>query len=321
MQIGLVLNLAADELPAVPLQSLASSGLWALLVRCYEDDIRWRAPVVAEFTHAAARHGLRVFVVPAGYGGLFAYAQHPSSLFLRVHPDTRQLDNRGRPVPMACPNNPRYLEWVTSALRTLAWLVDADGFVWEEPSFHFARGVWGCTCQWCRQLFHGRGQGPMPSELDEAVAAFRQQSIAAFISTVSAAVRTVDSRLASLVMPTPAPQTGAIPTGNENWRLLAATDGVDSLILTWPPVSLPDAKLSGAVGLFSSARRWLDPSTPLLLRLLCPADLHDLDLTLHRLRELKLPAAIVEYPGRLFTADELTIPGKRLLGIVQRLTS
>ncbi|MBC7288204.1 MAG: hypothetical protein H5T86_09220, partial [Armatimonadetes bacterium] len=243
MRVGVVVNVAVEVLEHLPVQQMRDAGVWALFVRCYEGELRWRSPAVADFVHRARESRLRVFAVPAGYGCVLAPAQHPSSLFLQVHPDTRQVDSRGRRVPYACPNNPAYLEWVTSALRTLAWLIDADGFVWEEPGFFYSRGLWGCRCRWCQELYYGRGSGPMPSELEPQVAAFRQHSIASFVSALATAVRSVDSSLASLVAPTPAPQTGAVPTGNENWRLLATVEGVDGLILTWPPVASPTAPL------------------------------------------------------------------------------
>jgi hypothetical protein len=314
MRIGLVVSQPAERLDLVPVHLLAEAGMWAVFLRCFEDEVRWRAPAIDGFARAAAASGLRVFLVPAGYGGLFSPEQHPGSLFLQAHPHTRQLDTRGRRVPKACPNHPAYLEWLTSALRSLAWLVDADGFLWEEPGFYYLRGVWGCRCGYCQELYAGRQEGPMPLELSHSVAMFRQQVVAELVATVSAAVKSVDAKLASLVMPTPAPQIGAVPTGNENWRLLASTQGVDGLALTWPP-GPPSAPLTGAVAFQDSARAWLPPKTLVLLRLVCPPNLTELDITLRQLAQARVPAVVLEVPHPL--AGDLTPSARAVLDIVR----
>lgn len=317
MRIGLVVSQPADRLNAVPVHELADAGVWAVFLRCFEDEVRWRAPAIDSFARAAVARGLRVFLVPAGYGGLFSPEQHPGSLFLQAHPHTRQLDTRGRRVPKACPNHPAYLEWLTSALRSLAWLVDADGFVWEEPGFYYLRGVWGCRCHYCQELYAGRQEGPFPLELTQGVAAFRQQVVAEFVGTASAAVKSVDAKLASLVMPTPAPQTGAVPTGNENWRLLAATPGVDGLVLTWPP-GLASASLTGVVPFHDSARAWLPPKTPVLLRLMCPTDVTELEITLRQLAQARAPGVILDIPHSL--AGQLSPSARAILQVVQSVS-
>ncbi len=275
MRIGLVVSQPASNLDLVPVGALADAGVWALFLRCFEDEVRWRAPAIDSFARSASSRGLRVFLVPAGYGGLFSPEQHPGSLFLQAHPQTRQVDTRGRRVPKACPNNPTYLEWLTSALRSLAWLVDADGFLWEEPGFYYLRGVWGCRCGYCQELYSGSEEGAMPLDLSHRVSAFRQQVVGELVATVSAAVKSVDATLASLMMPTPAPQTGAVPTGNENWRLLATRPGVDGTVLTWPP-GTPGTPMSGLVAFYDAARAWFPPKSLIVPRLVCGPDVTEL---------------------------------------------
>ena len=80
MRVGVMLSQSLVSLDHVPLQALADAGVWAVLLRCFEDEIRWRAPAAEAFARAAADAGLRVFLVPAGYGGVFCPEQHPTSL-------------------------------------------------------------------------------------------------------------------------------------------------------------------------------------------------------------------------------------------------
>ncbi len=319
MHVGLVVTAPPDVLDHVPLALMERAGVWALFLRCYEDEMRWRSPAVMTFAQRTREQRLRLFLLPAGYG-ILACEQHPSSLFLQVHPETRQVDNRGRKLPRACPNNPRYLEWFTTSVRTLAWMIEADGFAWEEPGFHFGRGSWACRCRYCQELYSGRDPKPLPTELTPAAAALRQQSVAMLVAAASAAIKSVDSNLASLVMPTPGAQTGAVPTGSENWRLLESTEGVDGLVLTWPPEAYGEAGVGGATGLYTASRAWLGGSTPVLLRLLCPPDLTDVEIVLQQLKQLGAQAVLLEDGSLSLTQGR---PGRRaeeLLDVVRTVT-
>ncbi len=319
MHLGLVLTAPPDVLEQVPVEQMEQAGAWALFLRCFEDELRWRAPVVANFSQRVHEQHLRLFLVPAGYG-ILAAEQQPSSLFVQVHPDTRQVDNRGRRLQRACPNNPRYLEWFTTSMRTLAWMIEADGFAWEEPGFHFGRGGWSCRCHYCEELYVGRELNPLPMELTPSLLSLRQQSVAMLVTAASAAVKSVDSGLASLVMPTPGPQTGAVPTGNENWRSLAAAEGVDGLVLTWPPAAYGEGGTGGAVGFCTAARAWLPPTAPLLLRLMCCRDLTETEITLQQLRQVGVQAVLIE-DSSLYLGQKR--PGRRaeeLFGVIETVT-
>jgi hypothetical protein len=295
------------------------AGVWAVFLRSFEDEVRWRAPALANFATRVREHHLRLFLMPAGYGILAAELQ-PSSLFLQVHPDTRQIDNRGRRVQLACPNNPRYLEWFTTSMRTLAWMIEADGFVWEEPGFHFARGAWACRCRHCAELYAAHDSRGLPPELTPALVAMRQRSIATLMTAASAAIKSVDNALASLVMPTPAPQTGAVPTGNENWRMLASTEGVDGLILTWPPTGYQETSVGAASGFYTSARAWVPADQPLLLRLICPADFTETEMALQQLKQLRVPGVLLEDVGLFFAQRRLTRRAEDLLAVVNAVS-
>lgn len=315
MRIGLLLTAPPDALSQLPVSEIEDAGVWAIFLRCFEDEMRWSAATIASFAQRVRQTSLRLFIVPAGYG-LFAPELHPSSLFIRVHPDTRQVDNRGRRIPRACPNNTRYLEWLAASMRMLAWLIEADGFAWEEPGFYFGRGGWACTCRYCRELYSGPAMRQFPDELVPQVLQFRQRCISAFLAAASAAVKSVDRQLASLTMPTPAPQTGAVPTGNENWVGLARTDGVDGIVLTWPPGQYGGAELAAAAGFYTSARSWLAGETTVLLRLVCPQDVREVDLTLKQLDQLGLQAALLEDRAFLASTGVLSARSRELLSCV-----
>ena len=151
------------------------------------------------------------------------------SLYIETHPQSLQVDNRGRRCPKACPNNPYFLEWFSSSMRTLAWLVEATGFLWDEPSFHYSRGTWACRCVYCQRLYQAAQGREMPRDFEEARWAFREVSLIIFLLAAAAAVQAVDYRLESLVTPTPALAGTPVLSGTGDWNAIAACSACDAL--------------------------------------------------------------------------------------------
>lgn len=183
-------------------RELAADGFASVFLACYEDEMRWHAQTAADFSRACQSAGLEVFVVPLGYGRVLDPDSSTDSLYVREHPQNCQVDTRGRRVQKACPNNPAFLEWFSSNMRTLAWLLECSGFLWDEPTLYHARGAWACRCEWCRRLFFAEKQRQMPPELDNDVSRFRRETLLMFLLAATAAIQAVDRRLASAVMPT-----------------------------------------------------------------------------------------------------------------------
>ncbi len=182
-------------------RDLAADGFASVFLACYEDEMRWHAQTAADFSRACQSAGLEVFVVPIGYGRVFDPDPSAESLYLREQARTCQVDSRGRRVPKACPNNPSFLEWFSSNMRTLAWLLECSGFLWDEPALYFARGAWACRCEWCQRHFFAERQRQMPLDLDGDVARFRRDTLLMFLLASAAAIQAVDRRLVSVVMP------------------------------------------------------------------------------------------------------------------------
>jgi hypothetical protein len=223
------------RLDEIPLPWLREQGIDFLVIGCPEDEARWEAEGLAAFTRAAARAGLDRYLAPTGYGKVLDPDPAIPSLYLHTHPQTLQVDSRGRRCARACPNDPRFLEWFAGSMRTLAWLVEARGFVWDAPSFYHSRGVWACRCAYCQRLFSAQAGFPLPRELTAEALDFRRQSLNLFLLAAAAAVQSVDRRLQSVVAP-PAPLEPATATsGADDWRLLAANSGMEALALVVAP--------------------------------------------------------------------------------------
>jgi hypothetical protein len=230
----------------VNVDQLADLGLTSLFVGCYEDDVHWRAEEVAGFVRRARACHLEVIAIPWGYGKVLDPDPAVPSLYVETHPQSLQIDSRGRRVPKACPNNPYFLEWFSSNMRTLAWMLEVSGFLWDEPSFHYSRGTWACRCEYCQRLFHASSGRELPRDFSDAIIAFREHSTVMFLLAAAAAIQSVDYKLSSLVMPAPALPGSQVHSGTGNWGTLAACSACDALSL-FVPWQHNDVPLEAAV--------------------------------------------------------------------------
>jgi hypothetical protein len=143
-------------------------------------------------------------------------------------------------------------------MRTLAWLMEVRGFVWEAPGFYYGRGGWACRCSYCQRLFTAAAGEAMPKQLTPEVLEFRRQSLNMFLLAAAAAVQSVDRRLRSIVIP-PSPLESATGTsGADDWRILAKNSGTDTLGLVVSPrppaLGLPPAEHFAAVASTAQAQ-------------------------------------------------------------------
>lgn len=244
MHLGICLAGGTQELSRVDLARLADFGFTALFMGCYEDDVHWRAEEMATFVRRARGYKLDIFAIPWGYGKVLDPDPAVASLYVDTHPQSLQVDSRGRRVPKACPNDPYFLEWFSSSMRTLAWMLEVNGFLWDEPSFHHSRGNWACRCEYCQRLYRAATGADMPREFNEKIVEFREQSLVMFVLAAAAAVQAVDFKLNSLVMPAPAMPGTTVPGGTGNWDALASCSACDvlSLFVPWQHNDVPMAQ-------------------------------------------------------------------------------
>jgi hypothetical protein len=229
MHVGIMVSDGVDSLRQVDTALLRSLGFTGVFVACYEDEVRWHAEDLAAFVRRVKADGLEPYAVPWGYGRVTDPDPSIESLYVRTHLDACQQDSRGRRLQKACPNNPRFLEWFSSSMRTLAWLLECRGFLWDEPGFHHARGAWSCHCPYCARLFQASYGRPLPHELTDEALEFRRNSINLFVLAAAAAIQAVDRRLRSFLMPSPRTGRDNWFPGNEDAAQLAGCSGVDAL--------------------------------------------------------------------------------------------
>lgn len=234
MKVGLSIGGGISAMERLEPRELAADGFASVFVACYEDEMRWHAQTAADFARACQSAGLEVYAVPLGYGLVNDPDPSTDSLYVHEHPQNLQIDTRGRRARKACPNNPAFLEWFSSNMRTLAWLLECRGFLWDEPAFYYARGAWACRCKWCQRLFHARHQQPLPAELTDEVVRFRRDSLLMFLLAAAAAIQAVDRRLLSVVMPSSAGGSRELGLGADVLEPIARHSAVDVLSVYVP---------------------------------------------------------------------------------------
>jgi len=222
-------------LETVSLRWLRDQGISFAVITCPEDEARWEAERLGAFARELPRAGLEGYLAPVGYGKVLDPDPAVTSLYLHTHPGTLQIDSRGRRCPKACPNDPRFLEWFANSMRTLAWLVEVKGFIWDSPTFYHSRGAWACRCTYCQRLFSAAAGEPMPRELLPEVLDFRRSSLSLFLLAATAAIQSVDRRLQSIVVPPPPLDPRTATGGADNWKVLASNSGAAIMGLVVSP--------------------------------------------------------------------------------------
>lgn len=234
MRVGLSIGGGMSAIESLRPRELAADGFSSVFLACYEDEIRWEAQAAADFSRDCVSAGLDVYAVPLGYGCVTDPDASGESLYLREQTKNCQVDSRGRRVKKACPNNPAFLEWFSSNMRTLAWLLECRGFLWDEPTFYYSRGAWACRCDWCRRLFFAQYQHELPIEISDEVVRFRRSSLLMFLLAANAAIHAVDRRLRSVVMPTSSASAREAGIGADQLAPLAECSAVDMLSVYAP---------------------------------------------------------------------------------------
>lgn len=234
MRVGLSIGGGISAIEDLDPRDLAADGFSSVFFACFEDEMRWEAEAAADFSRDCVAAGLDFYAVPLGYGCVMDPDGSGESLYVREQARNCQVDIRGRRVKKACPNNPAFLEWFSSNMRTLAWLLECRGFLWDEPTFYQARGAWACRCDWCQRLFFAQYQRQLPLEVINEVPQFRRDSLLMFLLAAAAAIHAVDRRLESVVMPTCGASAREAGLGADDLRPVGESSAVDMLSIYAP---------------------------------------------------------------------------------------
>ncbi len=167
------------------LEEIRRAGCNYVVHTMSEEDLEFYQGALAEIVEASHALGLTVWLDPWGVGQAFGGETYSSLIAKEL--GLRQLNSRGESLPIACPNQPAFreflLRWIGAAKR-----LKADVLFWDEPHFMIypeAKGregslLWACCCQACAKLFEARHGKPMPELQTPEVLAFKEDSLVEF---------------------------------------------------------------------------------------------------------------------------------------------
>jgi len=172
-----------------------------LVVHTYsESDMEFCEGTMKEIVDLSHKQGLEVWIDPWAVGGVFGGESY--SKFVAKNLDAREVSSKtGELLPAACLNNEKFKDfmrsWVDSAIY-----IGADCIFWDEPHFYLYPldqmerdpQLWACKCDCCRGKFKERFNYDMPSELNDDIKLFKEDSIVDFLRTMCDYVKTSDQR-------------------------------------------------------------------------------------------------------------------------------
>lgn len=146
-----------------------------------EEDLFFYKETMKKILAETKKMNLSAKLDPWGVAGLFG--GETFSKFTAYNLDVRQINSAGESVALACPNNPKTIdflkEWIDSASS-----IGAEEIFWDEPHFyqpHWTQdsdeSLWGCVCEFCRDKFKQTYHGAMPNEQTQDVLSFKKDSL------------------------------------------------------------------------------------------------------------------------------------------------
>ncbi len=165
------------------LKKMADSGFSTILITYSENDYFFYTDTIMRMCDIAKNAGFTVYIDPWAVLGIFGGESF--SKWLLDYPEIWQLTNENKRVGHACINDPLtkelLMKWLESAAKS-----SADYIFWDEPHFYFknfqeSTGVWGCTCEICRNKFKLKYGYELPEKINDDFINFRSESITALL--------------------------------------------------------------------------------------------------------------------------------------------
>ena len=136
------------------------------------------------------------------------------------------------PVASVCFQDPLFSEYLLGWIRRVISQAPIDGFLIDEPHYHFPLpdGRWTCRCQACQEAFREQYGKPMPASLTDEVREFREGQLLDFLESILNTIKSLDpsKRTAVVVLPAggESPLLDRIETIRD-WERLASLPGLD----------------------------------------------------------------------------------------------
>jgi len=191
-----------------------------------ENDQIFCKQAVKEMIAATKDAGLGVWVDPWGVGRVFG--GEAFSNFTATNPDSVQIANDGIPTHCACPNAPKFRQFMTRWVADAAE-IGAEMLFWDEPHFYNPSwlggrpGTWACRCVHCHAAWEQLHPGvAFPSEMTAELEVAREHWLQDFLRHCTAESNKVGIPSAVCFLP----KNDDHPNVAENWEAVAEIPGI-----------------------------------------------------------------------------------------------
>lgn len=198
------------------------------IVHCFsENDQMFYKQTMKEIVQATKDAGLTAWVDPWGVGRVFG--GEAFSHFTGQNPDSVQVANDGVITHCACPNAPKFREFMAKWIEDAAE-IGAEILFWDEPHFYLPSwiggrpGTWACLCAHCQEKWDALHPGkPMPRELTKEFEHVREDWLVEFLRFLTDKTKAIGLTNAVCLLPLGPNHPGV----SENWEKVASLPSVD----------------------------------------------------------------------------------------------
>lgn len=163
------------------------------VLHCFsENDYFFYKDSMKDIVAASHDAGLEVYIDPWAVGGVFGgeadWRWVPKNL------ETSQIRMDGKILGIACPNQPKFREFMKDWIRT-ALDTGADIAFWDEPHFYLPgwcgdpRDYWACRCNVCQEMYQAQFGEPLPLVKTPEVKQFQAESLYNFLREMCITVK------------------------------------------------------------------------------------------------------------------------------------
>lgn len=208
------------------MKELATMGFDQVIHTFSENDQVFYKDTIRDIVSMTKDAGMEAWIDPWGVGRIFG--GEAFSLFVEINsPDGCQVLSDGKPAGNACPNSPKFRDFMKKWVEDAAY-TGAETVLWDEPHFHLPAwiggrpGQWGCRCQVCQRLYEEQEGAPMPMEETPQVKAFKDRCLHQFLADFAKVAAEAGLKNALCVLPHVTPDRVF-----EDWLPLAKIEHLD----------------------------------------------------------------------------------------------
>ncbi|MBI3333090.1 MAG: hypothetical protein HYZ93_03245 [Candidatus Omnitrophica bacterium] len=210
------------------LEAIREAGCTYVVHTFSEEDLEFYQPAMIEIVEITHALGMEVWLDPWGVGQAFGGETYSSLVAKDMA--LRQVNSLGASLPIACPNQPAFrdylLKWIQAAQR-----LKADCLFWDEPHFMIypePEGdsypkLWACRCPACQERFRQKAGSPLPERMTPEARAFKEDSLVECIRFLCDATKAAGLKASVCLLPVEHSSTV------NDWAKVAAIESLEIL--------------------------------------------------------------------------------------------